>query len=146
LIGGPFDEPVPGGSAPPEAASTAESGTPMPEGVEAGQTETAIPLANLPEDCLNALDVQREDVGTTTCVGGIVYRAWQEHGTFYIDFSEKSSSFFFIGFDWESPFVIRVGDCVYAKGKIVETDRVPSMGIDPYTIKRCPDAQTDSGT
>jgi hypothetical protein len=140
LIGGPFDEPSPSEGVAGEPASATGGRDPASSSGQADATATSTPLAELPEGCRNALDIVRKDVGQTICVGGIVFRASQSGGTFTIDFSEKSSSFFFIGLDWESPFVIRVGDCVFAKGKIVETDRIPSMGIDPNTIKKCPDS------
>lgn len=137
LIGGPFDEP-----SPDEGQSAAKTPAPaeLTETFAPGES-TAEPTlsaaALLPADCKDALTVTRDEVGEKKCVGGIVYRVSQEHGTFYVDFSKKTASFFMVGLDWDSPFVVRAGDCIYAQGKIDETNRVLSMVIDRYSLKKC---------
>jgi hypothetical protein len=141
LIGGAFTEPSPDEGMP--AATTEPGQTALPGELV---TETAsAPVAQLPQGCENALAVARSELGETKCVGGLVFRAWQDHGTFFIDFSEKLYSFYMVGQDWQSPFVVHPGDCIYAEGKIVEIDRVPSMGISPYSLKQCP-GSTDLAT
>jgi hypothetical protein len=146
LIGGPFDEP-----SPEEDWTATPTATPAPDltrtairtpanPLPGGETPTPSPepVTFLPKDCVDASAITFLNAGTKMCVGGNVYLAWQNHGTYYVDFSKEKGGFYMIGYNWVSQFVIRPGDCVYAQGKVVMLNQVPVMGIDPYTLKRCP--------
>jgi hypothetical protein len=146
LIGGPFDEPSPEEerTATPIAVQTLKANqtanktpaNPLPS----GETPTAAPevIKYLPEDCVDASAITALDAGKKMCVGGHAYLAWQEHGTYYVDFGKEKGGFYMIGYDWESKFVVHPNDCVYAEGKVVLLEKVPVMGIDPFTLKQCP--------
>ncbi len=154
LIGGPFDEPpteeewnatqsaLAAQSPKPNQTAKKTPDNPLP-GVET-PIPTAVLNTYLPEDCIDASEVDAEVIGQRKCVGGHAYLAWQEHGTYYVDFSKEKGGFYMVGYDWESMFVVHPGDCVYAVGKVVLVNEVPAMGIDPYTLKQCPNQELEA--
>jgi hypothetical protein len=145
IIGGAFDEPVPGEGKTPSQAATQSQGAPTLSPGETLAAETPVLSYALPADCVQANEITLENVGETICVGGQVFVAYEEHGTFYIDFNQARGGFYMIGSEWDtydptSKFAIHQGDCVYANGKIVNVDSIPVMAITPNALKMCPTA------
>jgi len=70
------------------------------------------------------------DVGVNKCVYGNVYNITFDKIAYYISFSNKPGSFYIISYDIYFPD-LRIGDCVYATGKIKRLDNSPVMTLLP---------------
>jgi hypothetical protein len=95
-------------------------------------------IAQLPQECVDALSLTLDDNKKEMCVGGTVVLINQTHGTYYVYFSKERGTFFMEGPDWVDRIGLRVGECAYAYGRIGSDGVGPLMDITPYTLKRCP--------
>ncbi|MGB7538521.1 MAG: hypothetical protein WBM17_08290 [Anaerolineales bacterium] len=103
----------------------------------------AAPLrpANLPANCAYALEVTRDDIGLTKCVGGSVAFSEWDGNTYKIYFyTEKTLGLHLVSSKWTGRGV-NSGDCIYVTEETIgleESTNTPILNVVPGNVTFCP--------
>jgi hypothetical protein len=145
FIAGTFESAMPDATVIP---STEISPTSMPPSVTPNPPTAVSTASNgVPEKCVQALAITREQIGQTLCVGGIVENAFGRKGDYYIYFNQSNlDALFFVSFGWPSSGTLGVnkGECIYIENaKIIRFgERSLMVSFLPTDIKHCKAAAT----
>ncbi len=103
----------------------------------------AAPLrpANLPANCVYALEVTRDDVGLTKCIGGsVAYSEWEGNTYKIYFFADKTLGLHLVSAKWTGRGV-NSGDCIYVteeKIGLEEATNTPILNVVPGNVTFCP--------
>jgi hypothetical protein len=97
--------------------------------------------ANLPANCVYALEVTKDDIGKKECVGGTVALTETSGADYRIYFyTEKTLGLHLAGSNWTGRGV-NSGDCIYVSADTIRADPDtggPILKVVPSQVKFCP--------
>lgn len=82
-----------------------------------------------PSGCLSWNSVSLSNVGQEVCATGTVWGAYDSGEAFFVTFSQDSSAFYVLSYDWFFPDV-KPGSCVVARGVVKKLGRAPVILIE----------------